>query len=117
MRRTIQAAVLGAATVWAGAAPVQAQPAKMVTPGDGVATLGSGRSGGKLLTRDELRACMATQARQRSEREALGHREKALDKQKAEILADGEAVQSARDSLDRTSEEAIRAFNERVLAR
>ena len=115
MRTTIRAALLGAATAWAAAALAQAQPARIVTPGDRIGTLGSGQSGGRLLTREELRTCMATQARHKSEREALVQREKALDKEKPDIVAESDAIKAARESLDRTSEEAIRAFNQRVL--
>jgi len=117
MGAMIRAALLGMATLWAGAALAQAQAPKMVTPADRIGTLGTGKTGGKLLTREELRACMATQTRHKSEREALSQREKALDKQRVEILAEGEAITAARDTLDRTSEEAIKGFNERVLAR
>jgi hypothetical protein len=113
MGAKIRAALMCAIACCAVAA--LAQPA--VSPGDGTNALGSGKSRGKLLTRDELRACMATQARHKSERAALTQREKALDKDKAEILAEGEAIAAARDALDRTSEDAIKAFNERVLAR
>ena len=75
----------------------------------------SGKKGGKLLTREELSACMATQAKLKKDREALGQREKPLDREKAEIVAEGESIKAARETLDRTSEEAIQAFNQRVL--
>ena len=62
MGAMIRAALLVAATLWAGAALAQAQAPKMVTPADRIGTLGTGKTGGKLLTREELRACMATWA-------------------------------------------------------
>jgi hypothetical protein len=114
MRSTIGVVLLGAATLWAAAAMAQSSPT-MVTPGDGTGSLGSGKATAKLLTRDELRACLATQAKQKKEREALVQREKALDGEKPEIVAEGDAIKAARETLDRTSEDAIKAFNQRVL--
>ncbi len=107
----MRAALLMAAVCGASAAMAQAT----VSPGDGTSALGSGKRGGKLLTREELRACMATQAKLKRDREALGQREKPLDREKAEIVAEGESIKAARETLDRTSEEAIQAFNQRVL--
>ena len=112
MGSTIRLAVV--ITAACGLTAAIAQPA--VSPGDGTSTLGSGKSRGKLLTREELRACLVAQARQKAERAALVQREQALDRQKAEILVETEAIKAARQTLDRTSEEAVKVFSERAYA-
>ena len=79
-------------------------------------SLGSGKSTGRVLTRDELRACMARQADQHTKREAIVKSTAELDKEEAGIHAEAEAIKEAREALDRTSQEAIDGFNKRLLA-
>jgi hypothetical protein len=77
-------------------------------------SLGSGKSTARVLTRDELRACLATQDQQRGKREALTRTGAELDKEKADIAAEEAAMQSSLATLDHTSEEAVKAYNQRV---
>ena len=79
-------------------------------------SLGSGKSTGRVLTRDELRACMAQQADQRIKRESIVQGSQELDKEEAGIKAETDAINAARQTLDRTSQEAIDGFNKRLLA-
>ena len=81
------------------------------------ASFGSGKPTGGLLTREQLRACLAQQA-------GVARLDEQLPKDKAELAAtqdelvrSGEALKATLDALDRTNAEAVAAYNEQAQAR
>lgn len=79
------------------------------TSGDGrISSLGSAKPGGKLLSRDELRACLAQQSE-------LATRKASIEAQGEKLQAERQALQQAdaalkaeRDTVDRLAEEVSR---------
>lgn len=69
-----------------------------------------------LLTRDELRACMAQDTRIKAQRKDLVDQRAALDKDQAEIQGEGQALKQVLEALDRTSEPAVVAYKARAEA-
>jgi len=69
-----------------------------------------------LLTRDELRACMAEDTRLKGARQDLANQRAALDKDEASIQGESQAMKQALETLDRTSEPAVQAYQARVAA-
>jgi hypothetical protein len=81
------------------------------------ATFGGGKGGGAFLTRNQLRDCMAQQAKvKQTQAEMLAAQDK-LNADKADIGKTGETLKADLESLDRTSPEAVDAYNERAVAR
>ena len=70
-----------------------------------------------LMTREELRDCMTREARVRSQTDATLQAQTELDAQKAEIARQDQAVKDELPTLDRTSAEAVNAYNAKVQAR
>ena len=70
----------------------------------------------KLLTREELRACMAQETRLKGLREDLTRQHAALDKDQADIQRETQALKQALETLDRTSEPAVQAHQARAAA-
>jgi predicted RNase H-like nuclease (RuvC/YqgF family) len=93
----------------------QATPAKPAKPPSKTGAFGQGK--GKLLTREELRSCMAQQARIREQNEAATREREALEKEKADIVQGGQALKDQLATLDRTNQEAVTQYNEAVAAR
>lgn len=91
-----------AATQPAPKTPAQ-KPAKDTPPAD-------------LLTRDELRACMAQNTRNKAQRQELVDQRAAMDKEEATIQDESQALKQALETLDRTSEPAVQAYQARVAA-
>jgi len=94
--------------------PAAAKPAASPAPRE--AGFGA-RSSGPLLTREELRACLSLQERVRAMTEEAGRVRTDLDARKAELLASAEALKAELASVDRTSQEAVDAYNARSVAR
>jgi predicted RNase H-like nuclease (RuvC/YqgF family) len=76
--------------------------------GDKISSLGSAKPGGKLLSREELRACLAQQSE-------LATRKSSIEVQGEKLQAERQALQQAdaalkteRDAVDRLGEEAAR---------
>jgi hypothetical protein len=69
-----------------------------------------------LLTRDQLRACMAHDTRLKAQRQDLIDQRAALDKDQADIQGESQALKQALEALDRTSEPAVLAYNARTEA-
>ncbi len=69
-----------------------------------------------LLTRDELRACMDQDARRKAARQDLADQRTAIDKDQAEIESENQALKQALETLDRTNEPAVQAYQARVAA-
>ena len=81
------------------------------------ASFGGGKGTGSFLTRNQLRDCMAQQAKvKQTQAEMMAMQEK-LNADKAEIGKTGETLKADLEALDRTSPEAVNAYNERAVAR
>jgi chromosome segregation ATPase len=81
------------------------------------ASFGGGKGSGAFLTRNQLRDCMAQQTKvKQTQAEMLALQEK-LNADKAEIGKTGETLKADLEALDRTSAEAVNAYNERAVAR
>ena len=96
--------------------------ALMVTAGEAAdkpreASFGKGKSSGAFLTREQLRACLAQQARLAQQDGELLKDQAALAAAKAELASSGAALKPELEALDRTSADAVNAYNERATAR
>jgi hypothetical protein len=81
------------------------------------AQAGAGKSGGKYMTRDELRSCMG-QKEQLAGQNADALKERAaLTDVKDALAKSGDELKQALETLDRTNAEAVDAFNEKTRAR
>jgi hypothetical protein len=74
-------------------------------------SFGKGKAGGPLLTRAELRDCMARQERVRSQGDETVKLQAELDKVKAEVTQLGTSLKEQLAALDRTSADAVAAYN------
>ena len=81
------------------------------------ASFGKGKADGPLLTRAQLRECLAQQGRVRTMSEATLKLQTALDAEKAEIARLGTVLTDKLAALDRTSADAVSAYNVEALAR
>ncbi len=70
-----------------------------------------------LLTREELRACMERQKRLREQTDRVSQLQAELQKEKSEILSDGEALKNELTTLDRSNVAAVESYNARAAAR
>ena len=78
---------------------------------------GNGKGTGPLLTRAELRECLTLQERVKTGSEAATRDREQIDKEKAELIRQGDELKADLDKLDRTSAEAIEQYRTRVVAR
>ncbi|MFT3955060.1 MAG: hypothetical protein QM722_11925 [Piscinibacter sp.] len=78
---------------------------------------GSGKGTGPLLTRAELRECLALQERVRSGGETATRDREQIDKEKSDLIRQGDELKADLDKLDRASAEAIEQYRARVVAR
>ena len=74
------------------------------------------KAGGPLLTRAELRDCMARQERVRAQGDATVKAQAEFEAEKAEVTRLGAALKEQLAALDRTSAEAVAAYNEQAQA-
>jgi hypothetical protein len=74
------------------------------------------KAGGPLLTRAELRECMARDGRVRAQGDETIKLQARMDQEKAEVTRLGAALKERLDALDRTSADAVNAYNEQALA-
>ena len=82
-----------------------------------IGIFGSGKGAGPLMTRSELRECLAIEARVvEGSQGALREREQ-LEKEKAELIRQGEVLKSEFAALDQNSMEALQAHRNKELAR
>jgi hypothetical protein len=70
-----------------------------------------------LLTREQLRGCMALQARNRQLAQDAQQNQARLTAERDELRQLGDALKADAGTLDRTSEEAVNAYNGRVAER
>lgn len=80
----------------------------------GKGNFGKGKPNGPLLSRAELRECLATQERVRVLGEGVVAAQAAMDKEKAEIAQASAALAEQLAALDRTSAEAVDGYNAKV---
>jgi polyhydroxyalkanoate synthesis regulator phasin len=78
---------------------------------------GSGKAGGAYLTRNELRVCLGRQTRVAQQDGEMQKEQSTLAATKAEIARSGEQLKERLDNLDRTSIDAVTAYNEAAEAR
>jgi hypothetical protein len=74
-------------------------------------SVGKGKAGGPLLTRAELRDCMAQKDRVRTQGEEVLKLVESMDKEKAEIKSLGGSLKERLAALDRTDAAAVDAYN------
>lgn len=108
----IRAAVCLFALGAALASPAQAASDKLR-----IGIFGSGKGTGPLLTRNELRECLAIEARVLDGTQSAARDREQLEREKTELIRQGDALKAELETLDRTSAEAIEAYRVRVLAR
>ena len=70
-----------------------------------------------VLTRDELRACMSRQDKVREQNAEAGRLQAELEREKTELLKDGEVLKADLANLDRTDADVVEAYNKRAIAR
>lgn len=80
-------------------------------------SFGTAKPGGGYLTKEQLRGCLAQQARAAEQDAGLQPTRDALDANKAELVREGDALKARLESLDRTSADAVAAYNENASAR
>ena len=80
-------------------------------------SFGTGKAAGAYLTREQLRVCLAQQARVAQSTAQMLAEQAALATLKAEIARSGEALKDKLDSIDRSSADAVAAYNEQASAR
>ena len=81
------------------------------------ASFGKGKASGAFLTREQLRGCIAQQARLAQQDGELQKDQAALAATKAELARSGDELKTQLDALDRTSAQAVSDYNERAAAR
>ena len=81
------------------------------------AGFGKGKASGAFLTREQLRGCIAQQGRLTQQDAELQQDQAALAAAKAELASSGAALKPELEALDRTSAEAVNAYNDRATAR
>ena len=81
------------------------------------ATFGGGKGSGAFLTKNQLRDCMAQQATVKQTSADMQAMQDKLNADKADIGKAGETLKADLEALDRTSPEAVNAYNERAVAR
>jgi hypothetical protein len=77
-------------------------------------SLGKGRSSLPILTRNELRACLAHQDKLKAETSDVLSLQRALDDDKADIARRQSTLEAERTALDRTSQPAVDGHNARA---
>lgn len=109
--RTLLNAVLAGVLLAAAGSPVHAAD----KPRE--ASFGKGKPGGAVLTREQLRACLARQAKVAQQDAEMLTEQNALAAAKAEVVRSGTELKEQLAVLDRSSPEAVSAYNERAAAR
>ncbi len=70
-----------------------------------------------LLTRDQLRACMALQTRNKERAAEVTRMQSEITVQTDQVKRDGEALRADLATLDRSNAEAVSAYNQRATSR
>jgi predicted RNase H-like nuclease (RuvC/YqgF family) len=74
-------------------------------------SFGQGKASGRLLTRAELRACFTQRDRLRDQADAAQRERDELDREKAELVQQGNALKEQLAALDRDNAEAVAKYN------
>lgn len=82
-----------------------------------IGVFGSGKGSGPLLTRAELRECLALNQAIRGRNEAMIKERDQIEKDKADQLREAEEMKAALDALDRSDPVAVEAIKARGVAR
>lgn len=77
---------------------------------------GNGKGSGALLTRAELRDCLAIVARIRDANETAQRDRAQIDEERAELKRAGAELKAQLEALDRSNEEAVKQYVERATA-
>lgn len=117
MRALLLALTLGLALAPAGWAQTKPKAPPRGEPRTAALAGGGAAPAGRLLTRDELRDCLQRQQVLGERRTELDRSQATLDGEKAELLKAGEALQAELAALDRTSADAVAAYNARAAER
>jgi predicted outer membrane protein len=80
-------------------------------------SLGKGTSALPILTKEQLRQCMAEQERIRKENAELAQAQEQMDKDRAEIERLGKEIEAEKPTVDTSNDSAVNAFNDRVRRR
>jgi hypothetical protein len=94
------------------------KPATAASAAGGIANLGKGAANNNeqpILTRDQLRACLALQERLRTEETQMAQEQRDLDAEKASVMQQGEALKGELAALDRTSASGVEAYNAKTV--
>jgi hypothetical protein len=107
--------LLACAATQAQTAPRKPKP----NPEPRTATLGGAAPAGsdRVMSRDELRACLQRQQAQEPRRAELARQQATLDAERADLLQSGQALQAELAALDRSSPDAVAAYNARATDR
>jgi len=77
---------------------------------------GPGKASGPLLTRDQLRECLATNERLRVGNESAGPERAAIERERGDLARRTTELKAERETLDQTSQEALDKYLERAVA-
>jgi hypothetical protein len=106
------------ATVKAPAkAAAKSAPAAQAAAAEKLGSFGNAGGTGKLLTRDELRACFKERDELAARRVQLDAEQKRNEAERTELLAAGETLKTELAALDRSSGDAVDAYNLRAKKR
>ena len=111
----MQAAVAQGSARKPAAAPAAKPAAKPAKPREG--SLGGGSASGPLLTKDELRQCLAEQDRLKQETADVVATQRQLAKDRTEIDRVGAEIDADRPKVDVSDKAAVDAFNARLQAK
>jgi prefoldin subunit 5 len=79
-------------------------------------TLGVGKAAGPIMTKAQLRSCMAQQGRIHSQNDELAKRQQQLDSERDVLERESAALKEALASVDRTDKAAVEAYVARAQA-
>jgi hypothetical protein len=99
------------------AALLAAAPAWAAEPKPKEAGFGKAKSGDPMLSKAQLRDCLAQQAKVKTQDDEMESKKAALAAEQAELGRLGESLAGQLAALDRTSAEAVSAYNEQAQAR
>jgi chromosome segregation ATPase len=76
-----------------------------------------GKGGGPMLTKEQLRSCMAQKDKVSQLDDELTREQTALTATKDQLKGSGETLKAGLETLDRSNAEAVAAYNEQAQAR
>jgi hypothetical protein len=118
LRTALCAALAAGMATGACAADKARPPARPASSASGVASLGGGAGAGKdlpILTRDQLRDCLAQQDKLHAEEAEIVAQQRDMDADKNEITQQGQALQAELAALDRTSASGVQVYNAKAV--